>query len=107
MVSRFTASERRYIQGEIREKDWQATVVEYARMQGWQVHYTTQPQRSPSGWPDLVLIRPPELVIAELKTEFRHPTPEQQRTIDMLLACGIETHVWRPSQWPAVERRLR
>lgn len=91
----------------VTEKDWQTFVVQLAQLSGWSVYHTFFSNRSASGWPDLVLMRPPELVIAELKSESGKVTVSQQAYIEGLTACGIETHVWRPSDQQAVIDRLR
>lgn len=90
----------------ITEADWQTLIIDYARLHGWWVHHVFDSRRSPEGWPDLVLIRPPELIIAELKRQTGKLTPAQARVLTMLEQCGIEVHVWRPSDEPAVFTRL-
>jgi hypothetical protein len=91
----------------VTEAQFQATVVEWATLCGWTHFHTFDSRRSDPGWPDLVLLRPPEIVVAEIKRDGGRLTVEQERTLAALDACGLETHVWRPSDWPAVEARLR
>jgi hypothetical protein len=63
-------------------------------------------RRSTPGWPDLVLVRPPEIVIVELKTARGRLRPEQGDWLDALAGCGIETAVVRPADADALVARL-
>jgi hypothetical protein len=83
------------------------------------------------GWPDLVLVRPRDhrLIFAELKRDGAKTTAEQERVLGVLraLAVGsgrvalshtvagtadedrlptIRVVVWRPADWPEIERVL-
>ena len=59
------------------EREFQRAVVELARLMGWRVHHTRPaltragewrtPIQGDAGFPDLVLCRPPRLILAELK----------------------------------------
>lgn len=89
------------------EAQWQELVVEFARLHGWWAFHPYDSRRSAAGWPDLVLLRPPELVIVELKAENGRVSPDQARVLDGLRACGIEAPVWRPSDENYVFARLR
>ena len=76
--------------------DLQPAVIAHAQSLGWSCYWTWRSDHSPSGFPDLVLCRPPRLVIAELKKEGKELTVKQAEWLDRLMACGIECHVWRP-----------
>lgn len=78
------------------EKEWQSLIVEHARLHGWSAYHQFDSRRSQPGWPDLVLIRPPELLMVELKSANGKITPEQADTLVALAACGVETAIWRP-----------
>lgn len=88
------------------EEGWQAQVIQQAEWMGWWVHHHYDSRRSTPGWPDLVLLRPPQILFVELKTESGRLTRAQWEVIDMLRACGLAAQVWRPSDWPEVERTL-
>lgn len=90
----------------ITEKQWQADVIQLARMSGWLEYHPYDSRRSQPGWPDLALIRPPRLVFAELKTERGRLTNEQEKVLCMLSQCGVETYIWRPSDLERVARIL-
>jgi hypothetical protein len=53
-----------------------------------------------AGWPDLVLVRPPRLIFAELKSESGQVRANQTEWLDVLrLLPAAETYLWRPSDW--------
>ena len=90
------------------EKQFQAQVVELARYSGFLVYHTFDSRRSAGGFPDLVLVKPPRLIFAELKSEGGKLRPEQQKWLDALGGCeSIEVRLWRPSEWEEIERMLK
>jgi len=99
------------------EREFQRAVVELARLMGWRVHHTRPaltragewrtPIQGDAGFPDLVLCRPPRLILAELKRVGGKPTAEQQAWLEALQACaGVECYLWTPADWDAVARTL-
>lgn len=89
------------------ERAFQAAVVRYATLMGWTTYHTHDSRRSDPGFPDLVLIRRPRVVFAELKAERGRLRLAQLFWIEELRACGQAAYVWRPSQWREIERVLR
>lgn len=98
----------------IAERDWQATVVEFAEAHGWIVWYTHQSgpgwgkgRHSPSGEPDLRMVRPPKVVFAELKQVGGKMTQKQTAALMLLNHCpGVEAYCWTPADWENVQRVL-
>lgn len=103
------------------ERDWQATVLQYAALRGWRAFHdnaTNAPRRcsgcgairhlprNAPGWPDLVLVRRPDVLFVELKSDAGKVDHDQQRWIDDLRACGQRVYVWRPRDWDDVQRVL-
>ena len=99
------------------EREFQQAVVQLARLMGWRVHHTrpalTQcgrwltPIQGDAGFPDLVLCRPPRLILAELKRNGARPTPAQRAWLEALQACvGVECYLWTPADWKTVVRTL-
>ena len=96
----------------ITEDEFTSQVIQYAMLHGWRVAHF-RPARTARGWrtavqgdgagfPDLVLARHGLVLFAELKAEKGKLSPEQeqwQRTVNGM--------VWRPSQWPEIERMLQ
>ena len=85
------------------EAQWQATVLSYARLRGFRAYHTHDSRRSQAGFPDLVLIRRPTIIFAELKRQNGRLRPEQTAWIDELRACGMRVFVWRPSDFDEVQ----
>jgi hypothetical protein len=83
-------------------------VTELAHLYGWAVYHPLDSRGSEPGWPDLALVRPPRLVLAELKSQRGRVSQAQRRWLDLLGACpGVEVHLWRPGDWPRVVEVLR
>jgi hypothetical protein len=92
------------------EAAFQSVVIETARLAGWRVaHFraakTSKGWRTPvtadgAGWPDLVLVRPPRLLFAELKSETGKLSERQADWLAVLrLLPNVETYLWRPGDW--------
>ena len=93
--------------GSERERDFQADVLELARLTGWLAYHPHDSRRSAAGWPDLALVRNGRIIFAELKTTRGRLRPEQRIWLDALAHCpGVEVAVWRPRDWPMIERAL-
>lgn len=98
------------------EAGFQAAVIAYAQLKGWRVAHF-RPARTNKGWitpvaadgagfPDLVMVRRGLLLFAELKAENGRLTDQQMDWIDDLGAAA-PVRIWRPSDWPEIERMLR
>jgi hypothetical protein len=59
-----------------------------------------------AGFPDLLLLRGPVLLWAELKMPGEHPTPEQEAWLADLHAAGEFVYLWYPCDWPGIQRVL-
>jgi hypothetical protein len=91
------------------ESQWSGIVLELARLGQWQLRYHTWvSRRSPGGFPDWVLCKPPRLIFAELKSEVGKPTPEQEawlaglREVEAATKGLVQAYLWRPSDYPEV-----
>jgi glycine/D-amino acid oxidase-like deaminating enzyme len=100
----------------VSEASLQTSVIELAQISGWRVAHF-RPARTEKGWrtpvsadgagfPDLVLTRPPELLVLELKAERGKLAAAQREWLQQLEMCGVEIYVWRPSQWAEIQERL-
>jgi hypothetical protein len=89
------------------EKQFEAAVVEYARLHSWVTYHTHDSRRSPEGFPDLVLARGDKLLFAELKSDRGRLSDAQLQWIEVLQRTGAVVCVWRPSDWPGIELILR
>lgn len=89
-----------------KEDPFQARVIALAELCGFRVYHTHDSRGSQEGFPDLVMIRGPRQIVAELKREGEKPTPEQLAWLYAFGGCGAEVFVWRPSDWDEVVRVL-
>jgi len=97
----------------ISEQDFLNSVVELAHLMHWKVHhsrpawtekgYRTAIQGD-AGFPDLILVRPPRVIIVELKSEKGKLTAEQESWIKDLEGCeGVDVDTWYPDDWDAIK----
>lgn len=79
------------------EKDFTARVRYEAELAGWElVYHTYDSRRSERGFPDLVMVRPPRLIFAELKMKKGKLTVYQEDWIAGLKRVpDIEVYIWR------------
>ena len=96
---------RRLVEPETQWRD--RTVIPYARMLGWKHYFTWRSKHSPAGFPDLVLVRPPRVIFAELKRDDGTVSTSQAEWLAALAACPtVESYVWRPRDWDVITRIL-
>lgn len=88
------------------EAELQKRVTDLCGWLGLRVWHDNDSRRNAAGWPDLVIVGR-GVVYAELKALGGRLRPEQQEWLSALRNAGAEVHVWRPSDWPVIEKRLR
>lgn len=92
------------------EATLQDRVVDRAKRRGWKVAHAGRgiaafdAQGNPvfvtpmaKGWPDLVLLRPPRILVIELKREDNDVTPEQLEWLQLFNGCNIPAIIVKPS----------
>lgn len=84
-----------------------AQVRAAAKLLGWATYHVHDSRHSEAGFPDLVLVKRPRVIFAELKSDRGKLTEAQRAWIDELRACGQEAYVFRPRDWKTIERVLR
>ncbi len=112
------------------EDEFRQAVQQYATLRGWLVHHQ-RPGRTADGWrssisghagfPDLVMVRSCITVIAELKTQRGRLRQTQKDWLAAWEVCtpgdvderfrvyneSLIVAVWRPTDWPEIERTLK
>ena len=101
------------------ERQLQDAIIELAKLLGWRIAHF-RPAMTREGWrtavqghvgfPDLVLLRPPRLIFAELKSKKGRVDFEQATWLNGLNEVkGVEQYCWRPADWElgTVEEVLR
>ena len=104
----------------VTEKQFQHTVVEYARALGYLVYHqidmgrkdpetgrVTFSRRIGPGFPDLVIAGHGKVIFAELKAEKGKLTKDQEAWQAVLRVSLKRVYVWRPSDWDEIEEVLK
>ena len=97
----------------ITEAEFQRQVLELAKLHKWRsAHFrpgmtakgrwVTAVQGDGKGFPDTLLIRGRELVVAELKVGKNKVTPEQAQWLTAFAEADIPAFVWTPEDWPEI-----
>lgn len=92
------------------EKEFQAQVVQLAKLTGHLCYHTFDSRRSEPGFPDLVIIKPGMFrpLFVELKTESGKLSWPQEGWGKALRVCpGADYRIWRPSDWDEIEATLK
>ena len=93
---------------ETTEKAFESQVKDLAKLFGFKYYHTWRSFHSPAGFPDCVLIKPPRIIYAELKSEKGQPTSEQYEWLTLLAECPQnEVFLWRPSDFEEIAEILR
>lgn len=107
----------------VTEEDFLKQVLTLARSCGWRTahfrpamtkggKWITAVQGDGKGFPDLVLLRDDEFIIAELKVPPNTITPEQRGWLDAFSQTGacenalLWVCTWTPADWPTIETFL-
>ena len=106
----------------MKESDFQNTIIEYAHLRGWMVahfrtariqrrdgsvYYATPVQADGEGFPDLIMLRGLEMVIAEIKADKGILSEAQRDWIQLWGQVTKDVYVWRPKDWDEIESRLK
>lgn len=115
MPKRLTEQEKAW--REISEKAYQKQITDLATLYGWQWRHIRDSRvtnkhgrqfgdAESAGLPDLILVRPPEMIVVEVKRELGKTTALQDEWLERFAACGIDTFVSRPSNFEEIQARL-
>jgi hypothetical protein len=101
------------------ERQFQEQVLQLATLYRWRSYHTHDSRHSAAGFPDLVLIRPPELIFAELKSDTGRLSAEQgdwledlgaiadgMSALETVTGLAIDVYVWRPKDFDPIQARL-
>lgn len=103
------------------EAAFQQRVIDLAHANGWLVahfravriaradgsfYHATPVQADGEGFPDLLLLRGPSMVVAELKVGKNTASDRQVVWLDAFRQLGSPSGVWRPADWPKIVETL-
>jgi hypothetical protein len=90
------------------EAKFQKTVTALLDLYHWRWHHEVDSRKSKRGLPDLIAVRRPRLIFAELKSARGVLTQDQVEWIKQLTDVqGIEVYYWKPSDMDEIEMVLR
>lgn len=90
------------------EDDLLAYVKDQLELGHWIWHHAGDSRRSTAGLPDIVAVRPPRVIFAELKSRTGRTRRLQKIFLEALRLCpGVETYIWRPEHMDEIEQVLR
>lgn len=88
------------------EKAFQAEVIRLAKRNGWKFYHTHDSRKCVAGFPDLLLLRGPVAIAAELKVGDNRPTADQLSWLEAFADVGARAVVWHPDDWEEIGRTL-
>lgn len=100
-------SARAILDADVTERGLQEQLQQLMATTGWHAYHTWLSIHSTPGFPDIIATRGDRIVVAELKAERGTVSAAQQGWLDRFSAAGVETFVWRPSDWDAIVEVLR
>ena len=109
---------RQVLDSKITEREFQDSVIELFQRYKWHIcHF--RPARTQEGWrtaiqgdkgfPDTLITKDGQLIIAEIKSEGGKLSPEQidwytlLSLVELSSDGALKVFVWRPSMWASIE----
>lgn len=90
------------------EKRFQSQIQQLAMVLGWKYYHSWSAVHSPAGFPDCVLVKPPRLIFAELKSQRGELSDHQKHWLDALgKVPGVEAYCWKPRDWDEIVKILK
>ena len=92
------------------EKAFESQVKDLAKIHGWRYYHTWRSIHSPAGFPDVVMVKPPRVIFAELKSEHGKLSQEQEEWLFDIANCKVDTveaYLWRPSDLESIVDIIR
>jgi len=101
----------------ITENELQNNILDLAKIFHWRrAHFRpamtkhgwrTPVQADGKGFPDLVLLKPPRLILAEVKRQDTKPNEHQLEWLhDFAEVPGVEVYTWKPLDWDEIVATL-
>lgn len=98
---------REALDNAISEREFQAQVVQLAKLHGWMVSHSWLSVHSAAGYPDIVAVKGARMLAIEVKRERGRVTEAQQTWLDALGAVpGITAFAAHPHAWAEIVRLL-
>ena len=92
----------------ITENQFESQIRDLAEMFHWRYYHPFLSKWSERGWPDIVLLRAPRLILAELKSDKGKLSIHQARWLwELRKVRNIEVKIWRPRHIERIAECLR
>lgn len=90
------------------EAAFQAAVVREAKALGWLCFHVRDSRKCEPGFPDLIFLRGPRMIVAELKrSKAEKPSASQQRWLKAFQCIGDATvRLWTPEDWTDILKEI-
>lgn len=107
--SRCLAPPRSHVsQGTRAERELQELVRQACGLGHWLYYHTHRSQHSPAGFPDVVALKGPRMIVAELKRTGQAPTPAQAAWLEAFTGVrSVEVYLWTPDDLDQAVEVLR
>jgi hypothetical protein len=89
------------------EEAFQNKILALCRWYRLRTYHTYDSRRSPSGFPDLVIVGKGGVVFAELKSATGKVSLAQQEWWEDLKRAGAEAYIWYPADWEKIQTVLK
>ena len=93
------------------EAEFTDEILGWAKLNGWRRFHvrgnTRRLIQGDVGFPDLVLVRVPRVIFAELKVGKNKLKIEQKQWQLDLFHSGVEVYEWRPEEWRRIMDLLK
>lgn len=95
-----TTDARRVMDTAMSERDFMASVIDLARLNGFLVYHTHDSRRSAPGFPDIVAIRGEDLLAIETKSQRGRLTPDQEHWLRAFAGVErVQALLVKPAGW--------
>ncbi|MCK9569908.1 VRR-NUC domain-containing protein [Candidatus Pacearchaeota archaeon] len=101
----------------MKESEFQQQIIDVAHLHHWlvahfrgvriqrkdgSVYFATPVQADGEGFPDLVMLKPSRMVVAEIKSDKGKLSEAQEEWLNQWELAGAEVYVWRPKDWDKI-----
>jgi len=91
----------------ISEKEFQQQVIDLAKLRGYEfVYHTWSSKHSPTGFPDLIMLKGKKMIVAELKVGKNQLSAEQYFWLCAFGEITKNVFVWYPEDWDEIIGRV-
>ncbi|MFA5317167.1 MAG: VRR-NUC domain-containing protein [Dehalococcoidales bacterium] len=87
------------------EAQFQAQIIQLAKLYGWKIYHTHDSRKSEAGFPDLCLVKDNRLIFWEVKSDKGKLSSEQWDWLTCLKKVA-QAEVVQPHSWEYIQKEL-